>query len=245
MTAPTQTWQRRIVGTGEVRPSDLTPNPLNYRRHPAHQHAALRDMLDEVGWVQQVVVNQRTGNLVDGHLRVELAQREGDSPVPVLFVDLDEREERVVLAALDPIAALAEADHDALDALLSDLTFDGESLNRMLADLQAATVPAPEAPPRGDSLDMLDVSVADPEHVVAHGEAWQLGQHVLYIGSVHRDWPAWSPYLTPGTVFAPYPTPMLPVLFTEAPLLMVQPDPYLAGHVLDKWASRHGTPEKL
>lgn len=237
-------WEKRIIGTGEEKPSELTVNPLNYRRHPAAQHAALRDMLDNVGWVQQVVKNQRTGHLVDGHLRVELALTEGDEPIPVLYVDLDEREERLVLAALDPIAALAESDGGALQVLLDGLTFDGEQLHTMLADLTAATMP--HIPPaRGDDLDSLDVSIAEPLHTATHGDTWRLGRHVLYVGSVHHDWPEWSRHLVPGSTLAPYPTPMLAVLYDETPLVMVQPDAYLAGHVLDKWASRHGEPEKL
>lgn len=238
-------WQSRIVRNGIARPSELTPNPLNYRRHPAHQHAALSDMLDQVGWVQQVVVNERTGHLVDGHLRVELAQRMGDTEVPVLYVDLSPDEERLVLATLDPIAALAEGDGDVLQGLLAGLQINGDALQKMVADL-STDLTAPEGPgPRGDDLALLDVSIADPAHVTSHGDTWQLGQHVLYVGSVHHDWPVWAPYLASGMTFAPYPTPMLAVLYTEAPLVMVQPSAYLAGHVLDKWSSRHGEAVKL
>ena len=127
-------WANRILESATVPPAELRANPLNYRRHPAHQRAALREMLDAVGWVQQVVVNRRTGNLVDGHLRVDLAETEGVD-VPVLYVDLDEREERLVLAALDPIAALADVDGEALTALLADVAIDGDALTAMLGEL--------------------------------------------------------------------------------------------------------------
>jgi hypothetical protein len=246
MTAPTATtWQSRITGSGVEKASTLRANPLNYRRHPAHQHAALRDMLNEVGWVQNVIVNTRTGHVVDGHLRVELAMTQGDEDVPVLYVDLEEREERLVLAAMDPIAALAESDGGVLAQLLDGLQFDGDALAGMLTDLTALTAPPAEAPPRGDALDELDVLIAEPAHETHHGDTWKLGPHVLYVGSVHRDWPAWSPHLVAGAVFAPYPTPMLAVLYQEGPLVMVQPDTYLAGHVVDKWVSRHGQASKL
>jgi hypothetical protein len=36
----------------------------------AAQEAALAGILGQVGWVQQVLVNRRTGHVVDGHLRV-------------------------------------------------------------------------------------------------------------------------------------------------------------------------------
>ena len=66
-------WRNRIVGTGSEPPERLVANPLNWRIHPPRQHAALAGALASVGWVQQVVVNRRTGFVVDGHLRVALA----------------------------------------------------------------------------------------------------------------------------------------------------------------------------
>src|SRR5437867_4576224 len=67
------TWRNRIVGSGEEAPDQLLANPKNWRIHPKHQQEALAGVLDEVGWVQEVIVNQQTGHLVDGHLRVTLA----------------------------------------------------------------------------------------------------------------------------------------------------------------------------
>ena len=93
----------RIVGEGEEAPDQLLANPLNWRRHPPEQQKALEGMLREVGWVQRVIVNRTTGHVVDGHLRVELALRRGETAVPVLYVELTEEEEKIVLAAIDPI----------------------------------------------------------------------------------------------------------------------------------------------
>jgi DNA modification methylase len=78
-------------------------------------------MLGDVGWVQDVIVNQRTGRLVDGHLRVELALQRDEPTVPVVYVDLTAEEEKLVLTTLDPIGALAIADGDALAALLAEI----------------------------------------------------------------------------------------------------------------------------
>lgn len=112
-------WRSRIAGHGEARPTDLVPNARNWRTHPAAQRAALGGVLDDVGRVQQVVVNRRTGHLVDGHLRVALAQERRELAVPVTFVDLSEKEEALVLATLDPVAAMATADAALLKSLLS------------------------------------------------------------------------------------------------------------------------------
>jgi len=100
-TAPT--WRNRITGSGEEASDQLLANPANWRIHPKAQQDALAGALDQVGWVQQVMVNRRTGFVVDGHARVALALRRGEPTVPVLYVDLDANEEALVLATLDPI----------------------------------------------------------------------------------------------------------------------------------------------
>lgn len=61
----------RITGHGEVDPAVLLDNPANYRRHSSAQQKAATGVLEEVGWIQGVIVNETTGVLVDGHLRAE------------------------------------------------------------------------------------------------------------------------------------------------------------------------------
>ena len=63
-------WQSRIVGQGETDPRSIQFNKFNWRQHPQTQQRAMKGVLDEIGWVQQIIVNRRTGHLVDGHLRV-------------------------------------------------------------------------------------------------------------------------------------------------------------------------------
>ncbi len=128
-------WRNRIVGEGEQPASQFMAHPDNYRVHPPEQRAAMRDALSEVGWVQRVVVNRRTGFLLDGHERVWQALAEGDATVPYIEVDLDEAEEAYVLATLDPLAAMAKVDKDKLEALLADVHTDSDAIGDMLADL--------------------------------------------------------------------------------------------------------------
>jgi hypothetical protein len=129
------TWKNRIIGEGEEAPGQLLANPKNARRHPQAQQSALADVLDEVGIVQRVIVNQRTGYVVDGHARIALALRQGQPTIPVLYVDLDEREEALILATLDPISAMATYDAAALDELLRDVNTGSAALQEMLDGL--------------------------------------------------------------------------------------------------------------
>lgn len=137
-------WRNRILGTGIEEPTNLLANPRNWRRHPGAQRDALRGSLDGVGWVQQIMVNQRTGFVVDGHARVEEAISKGETEVPVLYVDLSEEEERLVLATLDPISALAERDDEALDALLAEIGAHDSQLDALLASLDIPVMPFKE-----------------------------------------------------------------------------------------------------
>lgn len=119
-------WQSRIVGEGEEAPDQILANPRNWRIHPAQQQEALGAMLDRVGWVQRIVVNRRTGHLVDGHLRVTLALRRDEPKVPVVYVDLSPEEEDLVLATLDPLGGLAVMDREQIQALTCDIEKDAQ-----------------------------------------------------------------------------------------------------------------------
>lgn len=130
-----ETLRSRIVGEADVDPSDLLANPLNWRTHPKSQVDALEGLLKDVGWVQRVIVNQRTGHVVDGHARVELALRRSEPSVPVLYVDLSEREEALVLATLDPIGGLAGVDAARLDELLRDVSTGEAALQELLSKI--------------------------------------------------------------------------------------------------------------
>lgn len=143
-------WQNRIIGEGMEAPENLLANPLNFRVHPQFQQDALKGLLSEVGWVQRVIVNQRTGFVVDGHARVSLAMRDGIPEVPVLYVDLSEREEALVLAALDPIGALAGTDNDQLRELMERVSTGDPALQQLLDDLATSASIVPPVEQTGD-----------------------------------------------------------------------------------------------
>jgi len=102
-------------------PKDLTPHPLNWRRHPQQQRDLLAYSLDKFGFVQGVVLNRTTGNLIDGHARVEEAIEQGRETIPVNVVDLSEEDERELLRLFDPIGALADTDSETLDRLIAEI----------------------------------------------------------------------------------------------------------------------------
>lgn len=135
-------------------PGTLVQHPDNWRIHTELQQRALEGVLDEVGWVQAIVVNQRSGRLVDGHLRLTASLRRGEKSVPVLFVDLSDEEERLVLATLDPIGALAQTESAKLESIVEGLEITSDAVDKMLFalldDSMAATLkPEDEDKPSG------------------------------------------------------------------------------------------------
>jgi ParB-like chromosome segregation protein Spo0J len=145
-------WQNRIVGHGTIDPEDLLANPRNWRIHPKVQQEALQGVLEEVGWVDEVIVNQKTGFVVDGHLRVALAIKNHEPEIPVQYIDVSEEQEMLVLATLDPLAALAVADTDKLGELLSELHLEDERVGTLLKGLQDEVMAKSFVPPDLDGL---------------------------------------------------------------------------------------------
>jgi len=128
--------RNRIVGNGLESPAKLAANPMNWRKHPDGQREALEGLVEEVGWIQTVIKNKRTGNLIDGHLRVELAKKRGEAKVPVVYVDLSPAEEKLALAMLDPIGAMAITDKKALEKLLVGLDPGNLKAKAMLSKME-------------------------------------------------------------------------------------------------------------
>ncbi len=175
-------WQNRIVGYADVDPKTLAPNPQNYRRHPKRQGDAVTGSLNELGWIQDVLVNKTTGRMIDGHLRVELALQHGAQSVPVKYVELSEAEERLALATLDPLTYMAETDAAALGALLEGVNTGDAALQEMIAKLAEDNglfkpEPVQDVEPQIDRADELRQKWG-----VESGQMWRLGEHRIICG---------------------------------------------------------------
>lgn len=151
-------WRNRIVGERDASVRELLVNPWNWRVHSERQRFALGEVLDHVGWVQRVVVNRRTGRIVDGHLRVALArERYGEgATVPVIEVDLSEEEELAVLATLDPVAGLAGVDELALAKLAREASESWPEVDQLLEELNV-WAPDQEVTLTADRLERVPV----------------------------------------------------------------------------------------
>jgi hypothetical protein len=130
-----------------VDPSTLDDHPKNWRLHPPLQREAVGAVLDEVGWAGAILWNERSGRIIDGHLRKKLALEKGIACVPVLVGDWDEATEAKILVTLDPLASLADTDPAMLDSLLRDVETGSSALATLLTQLaeEARLIPPEES----------------------------------------------------------------------------------------------------
>ena len=147
-------WQNRIVGYDAKPAKDFKLNEFNWRRHPQTQRDALSEVLRRIGWVTGVIENVTTGNLIDGHARVEEAIKENpDRPIPCTQVELSEDEEKQILLLLDPIGSMATADDDMIRELMEAVGIESDVLLEALSQYTDIDV---------DALSAEEPNLSDP-----------------------------------------------------------------------------------
>jgi hypothetical protein len=171
-------YQNKIIGHEMVDPTQLLANPLNFRIHTKVQKDAMRSMLRNIGWLDEIIVNQRTGVLINGHMRVDIALTDNEPLVPVRYVDLTDEEQNLALATFDNIAALAGTDRDQLELLLSETSTQDGDLLEFLSSLQPPKMPEYDSPLPTDTTDYENQDVGGNKWliVITCENEWQQGE---------------------------------------------------------------------
>jgi DNA modification methylase len=171
------------------------------KRNPKkHADAEVRTSIDRFGYVEPMVLDERTGTLVAGHGRREALssmREKGDAPpagvkadgdewlVPVLrgWESRSDAEAEAYLVASNQLTIAGGWDNKELTALLSDLAalgpdtllgtgFDEKSLGELLD----------EVAPKDGQTDPNDVPDKIGHITVEPGQAYRLGDHLLVCG---------------------------------------------------------------
>lgn len=185
MTANATTELRvRNSGLRRVRVADLADAPWNHRTHPQAQQEALDGAIDELGFYGFPDVFESVGGtlmLIDGHLRKErlIARYGADAEIEVNVTDFDEAEAKKVNLTKDPLAAMAGANRERLDALLRECETGSDPLAKMLREL--AKDAGCDWAKQGEVVeDEVPEPPANP--VTKPGDLWLLGGHRLLCG---------------------------------------------------------------
>lgn len=230
--------------------TELAPYARNARTHSDEQVSQIMASIREWGFTTPILRDE-TGMVIAGHCRLVAAQRLKLTEVPVVTArGWSDAKKRAYVIADNQLAisgsgwneellALELEDLAGLDVDMGLLGFTEDELNALLTKGDGEG----DGGRKASVLAALDVSIADPRHEVKPGDVWYLGErHVLLCECVLTGWPTWSKYLEENAIFCPFPGPFVPLSMKaeETAFVLVQPNPYAAGHLLDRYADVHG-----
>ena len=109
---------------------DLKPGDREYEK--------LRRSIAEVGYVEPVIWNIQTGNVVGGHQRLKVLVDMGQTEIDCVVVDLDLRREKALNVALNKIQG--DWDEEKLASLMAE--FDATDFDVSLTGFEAGEVDA-------------------------------------------------------------------------------------------------------
>ena len=107
----------------KVKIENLNYSVYNPRKELCQDDEAYKSLarsIDKFGYIDPIIWNKRTGNVVGGHQRLRILIDRGESEVYVSVVDLDDEQEKALNIALNKISG--EWDEAKLSELLMDLS---------------------------------------------------------------------------------------------------------------------------
>ena len=134
--------------------ASLRPAPYNPRKElqPGdEEYEKLKRSLMEFGYVEPVILNERTGYVVGGHQRLKVLRELGENEIDCVIVDLPEAQEKALNVALNKISG--SWDEVKLNALLNDLRGTDIDLTLTGFDVGDIEVKLDEAPEPEDDDD--------------------------------------------------------------------------------------------
>lgn len=155
---------------------DLQPNDTEYIK--------IKRSIETFGYVDPIIVNERTGVIVGGHQRLKVLKDLGYDEVDVSVVDLSEENEKALNVALNKISGewdfallkdlLEELDASSIDVELTG--FDIDEMENLMNQFQV------EEEGEVDE-DDFDIEEAIPDEPISkRGDIWKLGRHRLMCG---------------------------------------------------------------
>lgn len=163
---------------------DLLPADYNPRKDlkPGDpEYEKLKRSIEQFGYVEPVIWNEKTGRVVGGHQRLKVLTDMGITEVDVVAVDMDTEKEKALNIALNKISgewdteklALVIADLQGTDFDVSLTGFDPEELEDLFRDDVKGGV-------KEDDFD-VEAELKKPTFSKA-GDLWMLGEHRLFCG---------------------------------------------------------------
>ncbi len=158
-------WHNSIIRRGVADPATLLKNPKNWRTHSVAQERAVWASISALGWLDEILVSEATGVILNGHLRAAQAVKMGEATVPVRYVQATPEQEALVLASFDRLGAMAAIDGHKLRECVEAA---GVVENGMLSAILAGSLVEADALAAAAQTDPTRI---DPNHAPAKGGA--------------------------------------------------------------------------
>ncbi|QAW48442.1 DNA modification methylase [Bacillus velezensis] len=176
----------RTVPVEKINPAPYNPRIDLQPGDP--EYDALKKSIEQFGYIDPLIWNEKTGHLVGGHQRYKILMENKPKEITVSVVYLNEDEEKALNIALNKISG--DWDEYKLEQVLLelkvsnfDMSLTGFSDEELLETLPSDTeIDAVEE----DNFDVhkaLD-KIKDPE--TKYGDVWQLGRHILVCGDATK-----------------------------------------------------------
>lgn len=109
-----------IVNIDTLIPAEY--NPRIELKTGMPEYEKLKNSIQEFGYVEPIIVNDRTGKVIGGHQRINVLKDLGYKEVEVVHVDLDDAHEKALNIALNKISGNWDA--EKLEDLLRDINLN-------------------------------------------------------------------------------------------------------------------------
>jgi len=157
---------------------DLKPGDKEYEK--------LKRSISEFGYVEPIIWNKTTGNVVGGHQRLKVLLDLGQTEIDCVIVELDDKREKALNLALNKIqgdwdevklaSLMAEFDASTFDVSLTG--FDADEVDALLNKFYSK-----EAIQDDFDVDKEKEAIETAGEIRTHsGDIWLLGQHRLLCG---------------------------------------------------------------
>lgn len=176
----------RIQKVNAVRLNPAAYNPRRDLKPGDKDYEKLKRSIEEFGFVEPVVWNEATGNVVGGHQRLKVLLDMGETEIDCVVVNLGPEQEKALNLALNRIQGgwdesklaevMADLDASAFDVSLTG--FDAEEVDALMNKFYSAEATEDDFDREKAAAEIEAAGGA----ITKPGDLWELGSHRLYCG---------------------------------------------------------------
>jgi DNA modification methylase len=173
----------RKVSISEINPAEYNPRKDLKPGDPTYEK--LKRSMTEFGYVEPIIWNEETGNIVGGHQRYKILLEEGQTEVECVVVKLSPEREKALNVALNKVTGDWEI--EALADLIKGL--EAQDFDVTLTGFDAAEIEDlfSQVHDKDVTDDDYDVNKALEEAAfVKPGDLWMVGRHRLLCGDATK-----------------------------------------------------------